>query len=84
MGRNVTKIEYPCDCSKYTGDKCINSFIMSYNRSVDVGTLYHVYHGQAYRMGSFSDAGLAALVDILSGEGNAELTEEEKNHINNF
>lgn len=70
MGTTNTKIEYPCDCGyNYGYCEYTSTFYLSYNRSVDIGTLYYKYHDDPIQyLGTFNDPGLEALRKLLNGE----------------
>lgn len=78
MGVNRYKVTYECDCGENYGSCEKRSFFLfEYNRSCDIGTLYHKRHAddedsKIERLGSFTDTMLAALGNVLSGEDNGE------------
>lgn len=79
MGISIYKTEYICDCGEDWGSCGKKSgFIMSYNRSCDLGTITHFHGDTTEDMGTFTDAGLSALNKLLLLEDPTSLTEEDK------
>jgi hypothetical protein len=82
MGLTNYKVTYECDCGENWGDCDKRSFfILQYNRTVDIGTLFHKHHAddensKMQDLGAFTDKGLAALVKVLTQSDPDEETNE--------
>lgn len=82
MGINRYKVTYECDCGEnYNTCEKRSFFLFEYNRSCDLGTIYHKRHAddkdsKVECFGTFTDKMLAALDNVLNGEGNGEVWTE--------
>lgn len=81
MGMTFTKRVIECDCGCDYGANCgrKNEFLMTYNRSVDIGGVYidGVY------IGHFTDNQLQGFIEVLKGDGTGTelLTKEDREKI---
>ena len=72
MGTTRFKVTYQCECGEDWGSCGKRSFFLfSYNRSCDIGALYHKHHADNQGskldyLGHFDDTALDALRKILS------------------
>lgn len=89
MGCTRYKVTFECDCGENYGSCEKRSFfILNYNRSVDIGTLYLKHHAddkesKMQNLGSFTDKGLNALIKVLTqSDPDEELTEQDLEEIN--
>lgn len=81
MGCNYTKVEYECMCGAAFGhgEPCeeTNAFYLKFNRTVDVGTLYHKYHNEIKELGCFDEEALSALTRLMMGGTEEPCNKEE-------
>lgn len=81
MSINLSRTEYICDCGEDWGSCGKKSgFIMSYNRSCDLGTIFHYHGDKCEAIGTYTDDGLASLSKLLR-LGDADKHSEEDNDI---
>lgn len=72
MSRTNYKVTFSCDCGENYGSCEKRSlFILEYDRSVDIGSLFFKNHAddegsKMEFLGSFSDKGIEALVKVLT------------------
>lgn len=87
MGVTIYKKTAECECGCNYGSCCgkKTAFVLKYNRSVDVGSLYIKEHAERSESKyehiiSMGDAELAALIEVLgSPEPIEDITDEERN-----
>jgi len=72
MGSTRYKVTYECHCGcDYGSCERRSVFLFDYNRSCDIGSLFHKRHAdepgsKMEFLGSFGDAALSALIKILT------------------
>jgi len=78
MGTTRYKVTYNCQCGEDYGSCDKRSFFLfAYNRSCDVGTLYHKLHAdlpqsKLEKLGAFGDEAISALVTVLTQQDPSE------------
>lgn len=89
MGVAKYKTSFTCDCSDGYGTCGKKSFfLLEYNRSVDIGSLFYKEHSEdpdskLKFLGCFTDTGINALVEVLTqSEPKENLTPEELEELN--